>query len=105
MRRVKSTAMIRHIVLFNARSDADPAKLEEMTEGFRRISSKIPSVKNMVVGKNTSARGSFNMALSCDFETEEDLKAYGPHPEHQRLVHDYMDHLCEAKKEFSDYDA
>ena len=95
--------MIKHLVLFKLKPDYDKAAFEEMIAGFRAIQGKIPSVKNMSVGEDFSHRGSLDLALSCEFENEDDLRAYGQHPEHQRLIHEIMPSVVEDKREVVDY--
>ncbi|HVA22988.1 MAG TPA: Dabb family protein [Chloroflexota bacterium] len=95
--------MIKHLVLFKRKPDYDKAVFEEMLAGFRSIQDKIPSVRNMSVGEDFSHRGSFDVALCCEFESEEDLRAYGQHAEHQRLIHDVMSKVVEDKREVVDY--
>ena len=96
-------SMIKHLVLFKRKPDYDKTAYDEMLAGFRSIQGKIPSVKNMSIGEDFSHRGVFDLALSCEFETEEELRAYGQHAEHQRLIHDVMPQVVEAQREVVDY--
>ncbi|MFI5266242.1 MAG: Dabb family protein [Chloroflexota bacterium] len=95
--------MIKHLVLFKRKPDYDKAGYEEMLVGFRAIQGKIPSVKNMSIGEDFSHRGAFDVALCCEFENENDLRAYGQHAEHQRLIHEVMPKVVEDKREVVDY--
>jgi hypothetical protein len=95
--------MIKHLVLFKRKPDYDRAAYEEMLAGFRAIQGKIAYVKNMSIGEDFSHRGSFDVALCCDFENEDELRAYGQHAEHQRLIHDVMPKAVEDKREVVDY--
>lgn len=96
-------SMIKHLVLFTRKPNYDRAAYEEMLTGFRSIQSKIPSVKNMSIGEDFSHRGAFDLALCCEFENEDDLRAYGQHPEHQRLIHEIMPQVVEDRREVVDY--
>jgi len=95
--------MIKHIVLFKRKADYDKAAFEEMMTGFRSISGKISCVRNLTIGDDISHRGSFDLALCCDFDNEADLRTYGQHPEHQRLIHEVLPKAVEDKREVIDY--
>ncbi|HUZ78204.1 MAG TPA: Dabb family protein [Chloroflexota bacterium] len=95
--------MIRHIVLFKTKEGHDPAVLKTLVDGFNALPQSIPYVKNFSIGPDISKRGTFNMALSCDFETEAELREYGGHPAHRKLVTEYLPQVAEDRREVVDY--
>ena len=80
--------MIRHIFLWSVKpgedGDAILARLAELEHA-------IPYLRGFTIGKhegqmpNTSL-GKWHYALTCDFDTFDDLDRYQNHPAHQRIV-------------------
>ena len=79
--------MIEHIVLFRWTDAATPeAKANVMTE-LRKLKGKIPGIVDLTCGENFSDRSKgYTHGLVVRFTDRAALQAYGPHPEHQRVV-------------------
>lgn len=95
--------MIKHIVLFKTKPNVRQADLEAMLDGFRKLGASTSYVKNFAIGADISHRGSFDVALCCEFDNGDDLKRYGANEEHQRLIHEVMPDVVEAKREVVDF--
>ena len=81
---------VQHLVLFRVRADAAPAQVEAMLAGLRSLAS-LDGVEEMAVGANFSERSAgFTHALSARFRDRAALAAYGPHPAHQKVVHELV---------------
>jgi hypothetical protein len=79
--------MIEHIVLFRWTDAATPeAKANVITE-LRKLKGKIPGIVDLSCGENFSDRAKgYTHGLVVRFTDRAALQAYGPHPEHQRVV-------------------
>ncbi len=95
--------MIKHIVFFKSKENHSKADMDEMVSRFQALPKTIPFAKNFSIGMDISHRGTYDMALSCDFETEDELKAYGVHPDHRGIVTELVPKVCEDRREVIDY--
>ena len=79
--------MIDHLVFMSARDDASPEDIEDLISSLRNLENTVPGVVDLSVGENFSPRsGGYTHGLFVRFETEEDLKGYLEHPDHQAVV-------------------
>jgi hypothetical protein len=88
---------VRHIFLWSVKDgfdgDAVLSRLSELETG-------VPGLRGWSIGKHeggtpNSSAGSWQYALTCDFDSFEDLDAYQSHPFHEGVVADVMD-SCDA---------
>lgn len=78
--------MIKHIVFFKLEDNSEHNK-QDIKNKFMSMNGKIEVLKNLEVGVNFSTEErAFDLALSCDFETKEDLQTYATHPVHLPIV-------------------
>ena len=89
--------MIKHLVLFQLKAQYEESDYDALLEGFRALS-VMPFVRNLSFGKDISHRGPFNFALSCDMETEEQLREYAVHPAHVHLIRDLLPKVEEHRE-------
>ena len=84
--------MIEHIVLFRWTEQAtQEAKDKVMTE-LRGLKNKIPGIAELTCGTNFSDRSKgYTHGLLVRFTDQAARDAYGPHPEHQRVVRNFID--------------
>lgn len=76
-----------HVVLFRWRPDTDPAKVDAVLAGLRRLRDAIPGILDLQCGENFCARAQgFETGLVVRFESRAALNNYSPHPAHRRLV-------------------
>jgi hypothetical protein len=83
--------MIEHIVLFRWTENASPAAIHLAVTELRGLKAKIPGIMELSCGTNFSdrARG-YTHGLVVRFQDRAGLDAYGPHPEHQRVVQKFI---------------
>lgn len=89
--------MIWHAILFKLKNNISEPQVEQMIRELRGLEEKIPEIQRLHVGLNLSSRGQGHavMALSC-FKTKQDLQAYSEHPEHRRVVSQFIDPIRES---------
>ena len=79
--------MIEHIVLFKWKEEALPQQIDLALNALKELKNKIPGIVEISCGKNFSERNQgFQSALIVRFNDTDSLKAYFPHPEHQKVV-------------------
>lgn len=83
--------MIKHIVLWNFRPQAEGRNKEENVELAREkllgLKNSIAEVKSIEVGINiNTGQDAYDLALYSEFENEKDLDTYQKHPEHLKAV-------------------
>lgn len=83
--------MVEHIVLFRWNENAAPEAISQAMEELQMLEGKIPGIVDLIVGVNFSdrARG-YTHGLVVRFTDRAALEVYGPHPEHQRVVQNYI---------------
>ncbi len=80
--------MVKHIVFFSFLEEAEgKTKLENaqiIKAGLDSLLGKVPSLKAAQVGINipNAPKTNYDLALTCEFDSWEDLDAYQVHPEH-----------------------
>ena len=79
--------MIEHIVLFRWTDEASQEAKDKVIAELRSLKSKIPGIIDLSCGANFSDRAKgYTHGLVVRFADRAALQAYGPHPEHQRIV-------------------
>jgi len=79
------------MVCWKLKTEADGRSKQEnlqiAKELLKGLKDKIPEIVRLEAGTNTNATPeAFDLALYCEFETQEALDAYQAHPEHRRAV-------------------
>ncbi len=82
--------MIKHIVLWNFKEEAEGAKKEENMQIVRdrlySLQPIIPEILSMEIGTDIGCgRDTFDMALVMTFDSVEALETYQNHPEHKAV--------------------
>ena len=79
--------MIRHTVLFNTKPAAKQEDIDAMTEAAPRLLGQIPGVRNLAIGATFEVvePPRYRYGLTMEFDTEEAMRAYLPHPLHQQF--------------------
>lgn len=95
--------MIKHIVMWKLKEHAQGAgKLENASKLKSRLEALPQSIKELKfveVGINfNSSDAAFDVVLYSEFENKQDLQAYQKHPEHQKLIKDFLDEVRVDKK-------
>ncbi len=81
--------VLRHLVLLNFKDDADEAKVEEIVEAFGNLPNEIDEIHDFEWGREDSVENltkGFTHCFLVTFKSQEDLKAYLPHPAHLGFV-------------------
>jgi heme-degrading monooxygenase HmoA len=83
--------MIRHIVLWKLKDQAEGASREQNIKHMRALLEALPGViseiKGFEVGQNTPRdETAYDLALYSTFASREALQVYIEHPEHQKVV-------------------
>uniref|UniRef100_UPI0040484F69 Dabb family protein n=1 Tax=Roseivirga sp. TaxID=1964215 RepID=UPI0040484F69 len=83
---IKSEPLLRHVVLFQFKPDADPDAIKKAEDAFMALPSKISQIKDFEWGLNNSPEGldkGFTHCYFLTFKSEEDRAIYLPHPDHK----------------------
>ncbi len=82
---------VMHIVLFEWNADATLASIETAVVELRALKEKVPGILDLSVGTDFSTRArNFSHALVVRFIDKSALEVYGPHPEHDRVVQNFI---------------
>lgn len=79
-------SVLRHVVLFKFKEEADPAEIKIAEDAFLALPSKISEIKDFEWGLNNSPEGINKGLTHCyllTFHSEEDRSTYLPHPDHK----------------------
>lgn len=79
--------MIRHMLMFRMRPDADPVSCGAMLSELATFPSRFPAMRNFALGRNASRRDDrFTYAMTIEFDSWGDLDSYLSSAEHERFV-------------------
>jgi len=81
--------VLRHVVLFSFKPDADAAQVDAIVAGFAALPELIPGIQAYECGTNVSPEGlndGFTHCFTLSFASNEARDTYLEHPEHQRFV-------------------
>ena len=83
--------MVEHIVLFRWTEEASQEAIASAVSELRGLKSKIAGVVELSCGANFSDRAQgYTHGLVVRFTDRAALEAYGPHPEHQRVLQNFI---------------
>ncbi|HLK56997.1 MAG TPA: Dabb family protein [Chthonomonadaceae bacterium] len=83
--------MIEHIVLFRWQNDAAPEAIAAAVEALRGLKDTVPGILDLSCGENFSDRAQgYTHGLVVRFPDRAALEAYGPHPNHQHVVQNFI---------------
>ncbi len=92
----KKQQMLRHVVLFKFKDDANAGDIKKVEDAFRALPSKIKEVKALEWGTNNSPENlsqGFTHCFFVSFKNEADRAVYLPHPAHKAFVDILTPHL------------
>ena len=81
-----STAFLRHIVIFKFKEGATNDQIQQVTDEFRILKTKIPGIVSFEHGVNNSPEGTnfgFTHVFTLTFESIQARDTYMPHPQHK----------------------
>jgi hypothetical protein len=83
--------MIEHIVLFRWTEEASQEAKDSAMAELRKLKGKITGIVDLSCGANFSDRAKgYTHGLVVRFKDRAALEAYSPHPEHQRVVQNFI---------------
>ena len=83
--------MIEHIVLFRWTEGASQEAINNVMIELRQLKNKIPGIVDLSCGTNFCDRAKgYTHGLVVRFKDRAALDTYGPHPEHQRVVKNFI---------------
>jgi hypothetical protein len=86
-----ASRQVMHVVLFQWTPEAAPEAIDRAVTELLALKDKIPGVLELTCGQNFTDRGKgFTHGLVVRFEDRAALDTYAPHPEHQRVVQNYI---------------
>ncbi|MDR2969878.1 MAG: Dabb family protein [Tannerellaceae bacterium] len=78
--------MIKHVVMFKLTEFADPeaktAKMQEIKERLEALTGVIDCLKSIRVDFNVNPEETWDLILTAELPTLEDVKTYAMHPAH-----------------------
>jgi len=78
--------MVKHIVMFKLTEFATPAekkaKMQEIKESLEVLIDKIDVLRSIQVDFNINPEETWDLILTTELDTLEDVKTYATHPEH-----------------------
>jgi hypothetical protein len=83
--------MVKHIVFWTFKDHADgqekDTNIERVAVALRSLPAHIQEINDFEVGVNSiHTPASFDMALTCTFDSWEDFETYKIHAEHEKVV-------------------
>lgn len=86
--------MIRHIVFFKFKPEASQEQKNKLVVDLTALEQKISLIKKLEVGLDIGRKkNSFDLALSVDFNTWEDVEKYSVHSDHIIVV-EFIKKVC-----------
>ena len=83
--------MVEHILLIRWTEGASPEAVDTAMAELRALKDKIPGILDLSCGTNFSVRAKgYTHGLAIRFKDRAALEAYNPHPEHQRVVQQFI---------------
>ena len=82
------TQPVRHVVVFKYKAGAPADKIQQVTDAFRALPSRIPGITAYEDGINNSPEGKnlgFTHVHTLTFSSVQTRDAYLPHPEHAKF--------------------
>lgn len=83
--------MIRHVVMFRFRDDADEAQRQAAHDAIATMPAATGVTESYATGPDLGlADGNFDFAVVGDFADQDAYLTYRDHPEHRRIVSDVI---------------
>lgn len=81
--------LLRHVVLLKFKDGVDDAQVQQVVRAFAELPGRIDEIHDFEWGREDSVEKltkGFTHCFLVTFRSQEDLKAYLPHPAHQEFV-------------------
>ena len=85
-----SNPVLNRLILFKYKAEVTQAEIDEVKQTFFNLKEKVPGMLKVVWAKdiNSDREKQFTYAITLSFSSEEALKSYQEHPDHQALVNE-----------------
>ncbi len=95
--------MVKHIVMWKLKDAAEGARREQnaqrLKEKLEALRQTIPEIRGLEVGLNINpSPEAFDVVLVSEFEDQAALAAYQNHPEHRRLISEFLEKVRSEKR-------
>ncbi|WP_340022959.1 Dabb family protein [Paenibacillus sp. FSL K6-1096] len=82
--------MYEHLVVFRFNEQYEPSREQDLVQALLALKKQIPGIVELTAGVNVTEEQEnvhgYTLGLRVTFENQEALRAYGPHPAHQKFV-------------------
>jgi hypothetical protein len=83
--------MVHHMVLFKLRPDCTDQQRDDFLKALKGLKEHIGVITDLSAGPNFAERNKgFEYGLSVFVKSRSDLATYQEHPEHQRVLNQYI---------------
>jgi hypothetical protein len=83
--------MIRHAVLFRWKPEATEDERQQVATEVAKLPSMVPSIRAFASGPDVGlAEGTFDFAVTADFDDEDGFRAYRDDPGHRDIIKRYI---------------
>lgn len=88
--------MLKHVVFFKFRKDADPTAITEVQKGLKALPGTISEIREFQLGLDIiHSERSYDMALISSFDDLDSMKRYQVHPAHMAQV-EKLKKICDG---------
>ena len=78
--------MIKHIVMFKLQ-EKNQTNIKKVVNALKNLEGNIDILRSVEIGVNiTDSERNYDVALTTEFDNQNDLDIYGPHPNHIPVV-------------------
>ncbi|REE77605.1 stress responsive alpha/beta barrel protein [Rhodococcus wratislaviensis] len=89
--------MLNHVVTFKWKQDISDEHIQSFHEALSAVSENVPEVVEYRYGRDLALKpGSGDYAISATFEDVPDFRTYLAHPDHVRLVQEFISVMAES---------
>ncbi len=79
-----------HAIAFKQVDGVTPEQIQEVWAATRRMAAEVPGIKRVWMGKVTNRGPALTHGIVMEFENQEALKKYEPHPAHKKWEEVYF---------------
>ena len=78
--------MVKHIVMFKL-LDKNKTNIEKVVNALKTLEKNIDILRSAEIGVNfTESERNYDIVLTTEFDNQEGLNVYGPHPKHLPVI-------------------
>jgi hypothetical protein len=97
--------VIRHVVCFRWNEGTTPEQVDAVAGELRKLPGLIPEIRSFRCGPDVGVNaGNWDFAVVAEFDSIEHQTVYRDHPEHQRVISDWISPI-RADRAAVQYDA